>query len=438
MPDTIRTSGILIFALLVAGLTGHEAAAAVRPETPDTPRRPAGCLDVSPGQNLARMISDESGRDAFCLQPGRHPGSLLIDRALTIWGTADSIVTSGGDGTTIRVRADGVRLAGFTIDGSGNRYDKLDAALHVGADHARVEGLTIVNAIYGIVVEKSRSVTLANNRIRGRVEQTLGLRGDAIRLWETYDSEVRGNVVLSSRDVVIWYSSGNRVEGNTVEGSRYGTHFMYSHDNHVVGNHYDGNVVGIFAMYSRNVTIENNRFAHARGAAGMGLGIKDSGNLVVRDNLFLNERVCIYSDNSPNALGDRNRFEGNELRFCGRAIVFHSDPAGNELVANVLADNLEQVFVDGGGDALSARWEENYFDDYAGYDLDRDGYGDIPYELRRLSTELRATHPDLTFFTGTASLFVADAISQIVPLFAPRLVVRDPRPRMHQTVRNTR
>ena len=53
--------------------------------------------------------------------------------------------------------------------------------------------------------------------------------------------------------MVVWYSSRNRVAGNSVAGGRYGTHFMYSHDNVVADNRFVGNVVGVFVMYSRAV-----------------------------------------------------------------------------------------------------------------------------------------------------------------------------------------
>ena len=89
----------------------------------------------------------------------------------------------------------------------------------------------------------------------------LGLRGDAIRLWETNDSRVERNSVEGSRDLVVWYSSRNVVRGNEVRDGRYGTHFMFSHDNVIEDNRYFGNTVGIFVMYSRGLRIARNVLA---------------------------------------------------------------------------------------------------------------------------------------------------------------------------------
>ena len=48
------------------------------------------------------------------------------------------------------------------------------------------------------------------------------------------------------------------------------------------------------------------------------------------------------------------------------------------------------MVIEGGGDAADVAWSGNYFDDYAGYDLDRDGIGDVAYELRSFEDDLTA------------------------------------------------
>jgi nitrous oxidase accessory protein len=233
-----------------------------------------------------------------------------------------------------------------------------------------------------------------------------------------------------SRDVVLWYASRNRVAENQIERGRYGAHLMYSHDNEIVGNRFVGNVTGLFVMYSRNISIRDNLFADSKGAAGIGLGLKESGNVRTHANLFVHNTVGIYVDTSPLWPDDFNRFESNELRLNGVAVSFLGRASGNEFRGNGFRDNSEQVQVDGRGDARQAIWRQNAFDDYAGYDLDRDGTGDVPYELRSLASDLVATQPVLAFFRGTPAFALVEAIGRIVPLFEPRLVLSDAEPRM--------
>ena len=63
-------------------------------------------------------------------------------------------------------------------------------------------------------------------------------------------------------------------------------------------------------------------------------------------------------------------------------------------------------------------------------DFDEDGVGDVPYELRSLSTALISRYPDLSFFRGSASLSLVSAVGEMVPLLAPHPVLRDEHPRM--------
>ncbi|RME75801.1 MAG: hypothetical protein D6776_02490 [Planctomycetota bacterium] len=75
-------------------------------------------------------------------------------------------------------------------------------------------------------------------------------------------------------------------------------------------------------------------------------------------------------------------------------------------------------------------WSGNRWDDYRGYDLDGDGFGDVPYELRSLSGELTAKHPELRLLAGTPALALIDVAAHAMPLLQPRLILRDPHPRM--------
>ena len=94
-----------------------------------------------------------------------------------------------------------------------------------------------------------------------------------------------------------------------------------------------------------------------------------------------------------------------------------------------MRDNAVQVSLEGGGGATEDEWDGNDWDDYAGYDLDGDGIGDVPYQLRSLSGELTARVPELRLLRGTPALSLIDAVSHLVPLWSPQLVLIDRRPR---------
>ena len=284
---------------------------------------PADGRAVAPGAALQEVVDAAPTGASLCLASGRYEGPVEIHTRLTLVGPADAVVHSDGSGTTVRALADGVVLGGFTVEGSGRRYDKMDAAVYVHGAGVVVRDLTVRDALFGIIVEQSEGVMVARNRVAGLAELPVGVRGDGIRLWEVRRSVVEDNRLEDSRDILVWYSPGNRIARNTVVRSRYATHFMYSDDCVVEDAEYHENIVGVFVMYSRGVTLRGSTIADNAVADGMGLGVKESGNLVVEDNRFVHDRDCLYLDTSPFRTGDTVAVRGNTFTRCNAAVTFH-------------------------------------------------------------------------------------------------------------------
>lgn len=417
-------AALMGFACLPSTVSGGPAIAA-----PARPPRPDGCHEVAAGARLDEVFAS-AGAKSFCLAPGEYPGPVALPAGATLWGPPEAVIRSRGEGTTVTL-ASGTRLLGLTVDGSGGRFDVLDAAVKLDkGEDVEVVGVTVKNAVFGILTEQAKRVVLRGNHVVGTGAKALGLRGDGIRIWETYDSVVEANLVEHSRDLVVWYSSRNVLRGNEVRHSRYGTHFMYSHNNTVERCRYIGNEVGVFVMYSRDVKLLDNLLLDSAGASGMGLGMKESGNITVKGNTMVHNTLGIFVDNSPITLGEKNLFEDNEVRLGDVGVAFLSSTKDNAFVNNTFADNHIPVRVESGGDAMALKWEGNAFDDYAGYDLDQDGYGDVPYELSDLSNVLEQRNGDLAFLRGTPAMALVSVAGHAVPLLAPKPVLRDERPRM--------
>ncbi len=427
---TTAASTALAVAALAAGLAGcGNGHAGVHGETAAVPARPDGCRDVAPGELAAALAAAAPG-DALCLAVGTHDGALRVPAGVTVWGPRDAIIRASQPGTIVTVAGAGARLAGFTIDATGGRFEVLDSAVHVIADDVVVEGLVIERAVYGILVERARRVTVRGNHVKGDTRAAHGMRGDTIRLWETHDSLVEGNLVEDGRDVVVWYSRGNRVTGNRIHRGRYGTHLMYSHDTVIEDNRYFDGVVGVFVMYSRRVTLRRNAIAGAAGAAGLAIGLKDSGDLVVEHNLLVHDAIGIYIDQAPGGVNESLYIRGNVIRQCDAAVSLHTSPQRTVFADNDLADNTETVRVAAGLQPTTAVWRGNYFDDYAGYDLDGDGTGDLRHEARSTTAAMIGARPELAFFRGTAALGVVDAATTLLPLWRPQVLLVDEAPRM--------
>ena len=396
--------------------------------TTPVPARPAGCREVSEDAAVQRALADATVT-AVCLAPGRYRGPFSLRRAVTLWGPRAAVV-SAPTGTFIGLDAPGATLLGLTLDGTGGQFDRVDAAVRLTASDTRVEGVAIDNAVFGISAQQVARVAIIGNRVQGSRDPESGLRGDTIRLWEVTDSRVQGNDLADGRDFVAWYSRRNQFIGNRMLRARYGLHFMYSHDNLVADNEMRAGVVGVFIMYSRGVRLEGNTIADAAGAAGMAIGLKDAGNIEVVDNRLVHNAIGVYIDSTPLQITDQLEVARNVFRENDHAIVFHASGHRLHIRDNDLADNQHQVRVDGGGNALDVDWRGNYFDDYAGYDLDDDGTGDVPYQLRSLSSELTARYPNAELLRGTPALALVDAAAHLDPLHQPRALLADPAPAM--------
>ncbi|MBW2380514.1 MAG: hypothetical protein JRG70_13350 [Deltaproteobacteria bacterium] len=97
-------------------------------------------MTVAAGTDLQASVDGANDGAALCLEPGSYYGPLTVARSVEIWGPRDAVIRSSGEGTTIEMEADGCALLGVTVDGSGGRFDTLDAAVHVVADDVRVQG----------------------------------------------------------------------------------------------------------------------------------------------------------------------------------------------------------------------------------------------------------------------------------------------------------
>ena len=101
---------------------------------------------------------------------------------------------------------------------------------------------------------------------------------------------------------------------------------------------------------------------------------------------------------------------------------------------NSFAENEEQVGIEGGGRLHSIKWVSNYWSDYAGYDLNQDGLGDLPYTARRLYDNLTDRFPALRLFLYSPVVQALDFAAQAIPLVRPRPKLQDLRPRLTLTI----
>lgn len=360
--------------------------------------------------------------------PGIYRGSIKITRPITIDGGGNVEIDGEGRGSVIRIRGNGVTLRGLRIRGSGENHDTIDAGVSVRGHRNVIEDNTIDDCLFGIDLGQSNENVIRRNKITSK-PLALGVRGDGIRLWYSRGNQIVHNEIRDVRDIVVWYSAENLIAHNLVVGGRYALHFMYSKRNLVEDNRYSKNMVGVFLMYSDGVELRRNQITQGVGAISMGVGFKESSNVLLEENTIVSCATGIYLDISPYEPDTNNRFVRNRIAYNSVGVVFHSDWHGNIFEDNDFDDNFTQVAVRGGGGATRQTWRGNRWSDYRGFDRNRDGIGDQPYELFSYADRFWVDRPHAAFFRGSPLFEVIDILDRLAPFSEPTLVVRDEEPR---------
>jgi len=377
---------------------------------------------------LQELIDQTEEGGTLVPPPGIYKEHIKITKPIMLDGQGKVVVDAGGVGTALIIETDGAKVSGLTLQNSGELHNDVDAGIHVRGKYNVIKDNKILDSLFGIDLSQSNNNIVKRNTIVSK-ELSLGLRGDAVRLWYSFENEITDNEIANSRDFVVWYSANNVIARNNIRNGRYGIHFMYAKYNRVENNDIHKNTVGIFLMYSDDVVLRGNKIYHAIGAAGMGIGMKESSNIDVVDNEILYSSIGLYSDVSPFHPEKTNRIYRNTFAFNRIGINFLNDWTGNLLKDNVFRDNIRQVSVANFASAARNDWEGNYWDDYQGFDLDNDGYGDTAYQPKVFADRIWMDVPETAFFLGTPLLSLVDFLERLAPFTEPLTMLKDEKPR---------
>ncbi len=369
------------------------------------------------------------------LPAGEYHGNIIIGKPLIIDGIDQRAKIVGeGEGTVIKIRSDYVTLKNLTILNSGQEHEKVDAGISIKeAKHVTVDHCKIDDCLFGIDLEQVHESRITDNWIRSK-PFSLGLRGDAVRLWYSNDNNVSRNHITYSRDMVVWYSHGNVIAHNFGEYSRYSLHFMYAGKNDVLYNTYEHNSVGIFFMYSQDTVAIGNVIKSSLGTTGLGIGLKDASNFTLKDNTMIYCARGLYIDRSPFQPDQNNTIANNKILYNAEGIHFHSLSISNNIVGNIFKGNIENVVDDDPVilHSIQNHWNGNYWDDYEGFDKNGDGIGDTPYHLFYYADRMWLLNPNIKFFYASPVITIMNFLAKLAPLSEPVKLLEDRHPVMYE------
>ena len=382
---------------------------------------------VATAQTLQEMI-DETPKGGTLTPPAGVYGPIILEKPITIDGKNRVTIDAQGKGSVVFLDTDGATLQNLHLTNSGYSHNDIDSGIQVRGNFNVIKDNKISECLFGVDLGQAKNNIIRRNTITSKSDRELGMQGDSVRLWYSFNNQITDNVIRGARDMVVWYSSDNVIARNDSSGGRYALHFMYSQGNLIEENRYTENAVGIFLMYSDGAVVRNNYIAHSQGTTGMGIGMKETSDVIIENNQILYNATGIYSDVSPYQPDTTNVMTDNLIAFNGIGMLFHTPWWGNVARNNTFKDNITQIVVDGNGGATKNVWEGNHWDDYEGFDQNSDQIGDTPYELYAYADRIWMDRPDAGFFMGTPLLGTLDFLEQLAPFSEPTLLLRDEKP----------
>jgi nitrous oxidase accessory protein len=374
--------------------------------------------------------------------PGIYAGPVVVRGPLTVFAPQGATIDGGGVGSVVTVEGRNVQFQGFTVRNSGHAVTEEAAGIKVTGDDHRIEGNRIENVYFGIHVGDGARVNVRDNTIVPG-ERHGARPGHGISAWHLRDSHLSGNRISHARDgIYLSFTERVVVTGNVVTECRYGFHSMYSRDARFEDNEATANLLGAALMMSDRLVLRRNRIArHLDGAAAYGVLLKDVGELVAEQNVILSNRVGIYAEAVPTNPSREAVLLGNVIAGNEVGLALQST-AALTVVGNRIAENLTDVRPLGRQLSPAMRWTRegrgNSWERYRGYDADRDGIGDLPFQLEDAMDAMLRRNRSIQAFMYTPAHFAVEAAARMFPIYRQPPIVIDNHPLMAATVGATR
>jgi nitrous oxidase accessory protein len=372
-------------------------------------------------RTVAAAIAGARDGDRILVKSGvyREP-TIIVDRSVEIVGEGWPVLDGEGDREIMVVTGRDVSIRGLRFRNVGKSMLEDRAAIRVaGTSGCTIEGNIVEDAFFGVYLHKSERCIVSRNLMsaRGTSESS---SGNGVHSYSSRDVSILDNDIRGFRDgIYLEFSRDARVFDNRSIGNiRYGLHFMYSDSSEYRRNTFADNNAGVAVMYSHWVEMSGNEFRDHRGSASYGLLLKEVYDARLVGNRFDRNTVALFADGAGRIVADGNVFSRN-----GWAVKLMASTTDGRFSRNDFKGNTFDVSTNSRQSANA--FSGNYWDEYVGYDLDRDGTGDVPHRpVRLFSLIVEENAPALIVLR---SLFVSmlDRAERVIPSITPQTLLDD-------------
>ena len=356
----------------------------------------------------------EDGDKIFIKKGVYAENDIEVNKSITLFGEEGTVIDGTNKGSVLHITANNFVLRNLKIMNVVVSYTKDYAAIKVvRCKNFTIENIVLDEVFFGILIEKSHKGKIFNNKISSIAKDEAN-SGNGIHIWHSSNMEVVGNEVYGMRDGIYFeFVSESKIHNNLSHNNiRYGLHFMFSNNDTYYNNEFKNNGAGVAVMFSKFITMYQNKFTHNWGSASYGLLLKEIYDTQIYNNTFEENTIGIKGEGCT-----RINYKNNTFIRNGWAIKIAGACYANIFEQNdFLHNSLDLAYNTKVNDN---RFENNYWSEYTGYDLDKDGVGDIPYRPVKLFSYIVNATPEALVLLRSLFVDIINFSEKVSPVFTP-------------------
>ena len=379
-----------------------------------------------PIKSIKKAIALAKVGDTVLVHKGLYrEGNIVINKNIVFLGKDFPVLDGQKKYEVLSVKSDGVIVDGFKIIKSGYATLEDPCGIKVyNKSHVTIRNNILDDNFFGIYIQNGTNCIVKNNKIKayGKEEQRIG---NGIHCWKSDSLQITANTVSGHRDGIYFEFVTNSVIWRNIsfKNVRYGLHFMFSNDDAYISNVFTNNGAGVAVMFTKRVKMFNNYFEENWGDAAYGLLLKEISDSYISGNKFIKNTSGIHMEGTSRILIEKNIFEAN-----GWGMKIQASCMDNEIKNNNFVGNTFDISTN--GSLVLNTFNSNYWDKYEGYDLDKNGVGDVHYHPLSLFAVLTENNPSAMLLFRSFMITLLDKSEKILPSITPDNFV-DKTPLMH-------
>lgn len=376
---------------------------------------------------IQKAVDLANNGDEILIKSGYYKENevIIINKSLSIIGENHPTIDGEFKETIFKIQADSIVIDGLKIINVGQSYTKDFAGILLHkSDYFKITNNILENVFFGILIEKSHFGEISNNSVSSHAVQEAG-SGNGIHVWHCSDLLIHDNELFGLRDGLYFEFVSESIiySNNSYNNIRYGLHFMFSNHNEYYENKFTNNGAGVAVMFSKFIKMHHNIFQKSWGSASYGLLLKEITDADIYKNSFIENTIGINGDGCNRINYTNNIFLGN-----GWAVKILGACYENLFTKNDFRNNSFDLAYQ--GRINDNKFENNYWSEYTGYDLDKNGIGDIPYRPVKLFSYVVNKTPETIVLLRSLFVDIINFSEKVTPVFTPDNL-KDEKPIMH-------